>query len=82
MKIKGYILGISVAMASLLVSSCDTDNLTDVYQSSTIGATFITASQSVSFPSSGYEGFDVEVVRAQTEAPATIKVTSAVLLGC
>lgn len=48
MKIKGYILGISVAMASLLVSSCDTDNLTDVYQSSTIGATFITASQSVS----------------------------------
>ena len=46
MKIKGYILGISVAMASLLVSSCDTDNLTDVYQSSTIGATFITASQS------------------------------------
>lgn len=80
MKIKGYILGISVAMASLLVSSCDTDNLTDVYQSSTIGATFITASQSVSFPSSGYEGFDVEVVRAQTEAPATIKVTSAVLL--
>lgn len=28
MKIKGYILGISVAMASLLVSSCDTDNLT------------------------------------------------------
>lgn len=36
MKIKGYILGISVAMASLLVSSCDTDNLTDVYQSSTM----------------------------------------------
>lgn len=32
MKIKGYILGISVAMASLLVSSCDTDNLTDVYK--------------------------------------------------
>lgn len=79
MKRLKYLLGISVAMATLF-TSCDTDNMGDLYQSQTLGVTFETASQSVSFPAHGYEGFDVEVVRAISAEAATINIASATLL--
>lgn len=74
-----YLLGISVAMATMF-TSCDTDNKGDVYESKTMGVTFGTASQSVSFPAYGYEGFDVEVIRAKVDEAATINITKATLL--
>lgn len=76
MKIKGYIFGIGVAMAALF-TSCDTDNVKDVFQETTIGAAFTFGAQSVSFPANGYEGFDVEITRAQHEEAATIGITAA-----
>lgn len=74
-----YILGISLAIASLF-SSCDTDNLGPVSEIQTMGVTFATATQSVSFPAHGYEGFDVEVLRGVTTEAATVNITSATLL--
>lgn len=74
-----YLLGISVAMATMF-TSCDTDNKGDVYESKTMGVTFGTASQSVSFPAYGYEGFDVEVIREKADEAATINITDATLL--
>ena len=74
-----YILGISIAMATLF-TSCDTDNLGAVYEIRTMGVTFATGTQTVTFPAHGYEGFDVEVLRGVTDEAATINITSATLL--
>ena len=54
MKIKGYIYGIGVVMATLF-ASCDTDNMKEVFQETTMGAAFSFGAQSVSFPANGYE---------------------------
>ncbi|WP_177601740.1 hypothetical protein [uncultured Phocaeicola sp.] len=75
MKIKGYIYGIGVAMA-VLFASCDTDNMKEVFQETTMGAAFSFGAQSVSFPANGYEGFDVEVTRANSAEAATISLTA------
>mgnify|MGYP000018610483 CR=1 FL=1 len=76
MKIKGYILGISVAMATMF-TSCDTDNVKEIFQETTMGAAFSFGAQSVSFPANGYEGFDVEITRAHYDDAATIGITAA-----
>lgn len=73
-----YILGISLAVATLF-SSCDTDNLGAVYESQTMGVTFATGTQRVSFPAHGYEGFDVEVLRGVTDEAATVNITATLL---
>lgn len=74
-----YIVGIGIVMATLF-TSCDTDNMGVVYESQTMGVIFATGSQSVSFPAHGYEGFDVEVMRAVSNEAATVNITSATLL--
>lgn len=74
-----YLVGVGVAMATMF-ASCDTDNMGDLYQNKTMGVTFETASQSVTFPAHGYEGFDVEVVRAKFDEAATVNITAATLL--
>ena len=56
MKVNKYIIGMFVATATLFVS-CNTDNEGDIYNGTTMGVTFATGTQSVSFPSTGYEGF-------------------------
>ena len=63
MKLKNYFLGLSVAVMGLL-TSCNQDNEGPVYEGTTMGVTFAINAQSVSFPATGYEGFDVEVIRA------------------
>lgn len=63
-----------------LFTSCDTDNMGDTYESKTMGVTFGTATQDVSFPAYGYEGFDVEVMRAKADEATTINITKATLL--
>lgn len=73
-----YILGISLAMTTLF-SSCDTDNVCDIYENQTMGVTFATGTQSVSFPAHGYEGFDVEVMRSMTTEAATANITATLL---
>ncbi len=75
MKIKSYIFGISVAMATLL-TSCDTDNMKDVFQETTMGVAFSFGAQSVSFPANGYEGFDVEITRAKYDEAGTVAITA------
>lgn len=55
MKVNKYIIGMFVATATLFVS-CNTDNEGDIYNGTTMGVTFATGTQSVSFPSTGYEG--------------------------
>ncbi len=75
-----YLLGISLAIAAVF-TSCDTDNTGDIYKSETMGVTFGTASQSVSFPAHGYEGFDVEVIRAVATEAATVNITATLLDG-
>ena len=64
-----------VATATFFVS-CNTDNEGDIYNSTTMGVTFATGTQSVSFPSTGYEGFDVEVLRAKSSEATTINLKS------
>lgn len=73
-----YILGISLALATLF-SSCDTDNMGDIYENQTMGVSFATGTQSVSFPAHGYEGFDVEVMRSKTGEAATVGITATLL---
>lgn len=80
MKIKGYIYGIGVVMATLF-TSCDTDNMKEVFQETTMGAAFSFGAQSVSFPANGYEGFDVEVTRANSSEAATISLTATMADG-
>ena len=63
MKLSKYILGIGLLMTALF-TSCDTDNVTDIYQNDTLGATFTFEVQEVNFPAYDYEGFDVEIVRS------------------
>lgn len=80
MKVNKYIIGIFVATATLF-ASCDTDNKGDIYNGTTIGVTFATSTQSVSFPSTGYEGFDVEVFRAKSSEAATIDLSAKLVVG-
>lgn len=61
---------------SALFTSCDTENVDIIYQGDTMGVTFATASQSVSFPSTGYEGFEVEVIRAKYTEAASVPVSA------
>lgn len=63
MKLNKYILGIGLLTAALF-TSCDTDNVTEIYENDTLGATFTFEIQEVNFPAYDYEGFDVEVVRS------------------
>lgn len=57
-----------------LFASCEQDNEGVVYNLDTMGVTFLSASQSVSFPANGYEGFDVELVRAKYSEAATVSI--------
>ena len=75
MKVNKYIIGMFVATATFFVS-CNTDNEGDIYNSTTMGVTFATGTQSVSFPSTGYEGFDVEVLRAKSSEATTINLSA------
>lgn len=75
MKLRKYIYGIGVAMFTLF-TSCDTDNMNDVFQETTLGAAFSFGAQSVTFPATGYEGFDVEITRAHFNGAATINITA------
>ena len=77
MKVNKYIIGMFVATATFFVS-CNTDNEGDIYNSTTMGVTFATGTQSVSFPSTGYEGFDVEVLRAKSSEATTINLPDSV----
>lgn len=78
MKIQNYLLGMCAALG-LLLSSCEQDNENAVYGGSTMGVTFGFNSQSVSFPAEGYEGFDVEVMRAQADEAVTIPLSAVML---
>lgn len=72
-----YLTKISAACAFLLMgllASCEQDNEGAVFTLDTMGVTFLSASQSVSFPANGYEGFDVEVARAITTEAATLPI--------
>ena len=69
-----------VATATLFVS-CNTDNEGDIYNGTTMGVTFATGTQSVSFPSTGYEGFDVEVLRAKSSEATTINLSATLVVG-
>lgn len=81
MKLNKYILSLCVSVATLL-SACDTDNEGAIYGGGdNAGITFELATQSVSFPSTGYEGFDVEVLRAKTAGELTIDVTASLVNG-
>ena len=80
MKVNKYIIGMFVATATLFVS-CNTDNEGDIYNSTTMGVTFATGTQSVSFPSTGYEGFDVEVLRAKSSEATTINLSATLVVG-
>lgn len=78
MKIDKYIIGMFVVAATFFVS-CSTDNEGDIYSGTTMGVTFATGTQSISFPATGYEGFDIEILRAKSSEAATINL-SAVLV--
>lgn len=78
MKIQNYLLGICAALG-LLLASCEQDNEHAIYAGDTMGVTFGFNSQSVNFPSEGYEGFDVEVMRAQADEAVTLPLSSVML---
>lgn len=80
MKIKGYLFGLGIAMATLF-TACDTDNMGAMFQETTTGAAFSFASQSVSLPATGYEGFDVTVDRANITEAATVAITATMADG-
>ena len=80
MKLKNYFLGLSVAVMGLL-TSCDQDNEGPVYGGTTMGVTFAINAQSVSFPATGYEGFDVEVIRAVSDEAATVPLNASMADG-
>ena len=46
-----------------------------------MGVTFAINAQSVSFPATGYEGFDVEVIRAETAEAATVNLSAVMADG-
>lgn len=78
MKLTKYILGMGLALA--LFTACDTDNIGEEYALTTQGVTFATSgNQSVNLPATGYEGFDVEVLRGDVASDVTVKL-SAVLV--
>ena len=78
MKIQNYLLGMCAALG-LLLASCEQDNEHAIYAGDTMGVTFGFNSQSVTFPSEGYEGFDVEVMRAQDGEAVTIPLSAVML---
>lgn len=80
MRLKNYFLGVCVAAMGLL-TSCEQDNLGPVYEGSTMGVTFSINAQSVSFPATGYEGFDVEVLRAVSTEDATVALSASMSDG-
>lgn len=80
MKVNKYIIGMFVATVTLF-ASCDTDNEGDIYNGTTMGVTFATGTQAVSFPSTGYEGFDVELLRAKSSEAATINLSATWVVG-
>lgn len=80
MRLKKYFWGLCVAAMGLL-TSCDQDNMEPVYEGSTMGVTFSINTQNVSFPATGYEGFDVEVIRAVSEKEATVSLSASMKDG-
>lgn len=80
MKMNKYIIGMFIVAATLF-ASCSTDNEGDIYDSTTMEVTFATGTQSVSFPSTGYEGFDVEVLRAKFSEAATVNLSAVLVAG-
>lgn len=81
MKIKEYIIGLCSTMV-VMFSSCNTDNEGAIYDGGVSqGVTFELSSQSVSFPSTGYEGFDIEVLRAKAETDLAVNVTGSLVQG-
>lgn len=79
MKIKKYIIGLCTVM-SVMFSACNTDNEGAIYDGNgTEGVTFTLATQSVSFPATGYEGFDIEILRSKADAELTVNVNGALL---
>ena len=78
MKIQNYLLGMCAALG-LLLASCEQDNEHAIYAGDTMGVTFGFNSQSVTFPSEGYDGFDVEVMRAQDGEAVTIPLSAVML---
>lgn len=80
MKVKGYLFGLGIALATLCVS-CDTDNEKAIFEESTMGVGFTFESLSVDLPATGYEGFDFEMVRAKTSEAATVALTATMADG-
>lgn len=80
MKINKYIIGMFV-VAVTLFASCSTDNEGDIYNGTTMGVTFATGTRLVSFPSTGYEGFDIEILRAKSSEAATINLSAVLIVG-
>lgn len=79
MKIRKYIIGLCAVM-SVMLFGCNTDNEGTIYDGgNTDGVTFVLSTQSVSFPATGYEGFDIEVLRAKSDAELTVGVKGALL---
>lgn len=78
MKVTKYLLGIGFAMVTLF-TSCEQDNMGAQYNLETMGVTFATSSQKVTFPAYDYEGFDVEVIRAKSADAATINLQAGLL---
>ncbi|MDM8153281.1 hypothetical protein [Bacteroides gallinaceum] len=80
MKIKKYLFGLGIAMTTLF-ASCETDNEKAIFEEANMGVAFEFAAQDVTFPANGYEGFDVEIVRAQTAEAATVPLTATMADG-
>lgn len=68
-------------VAATLFASCNTDNEGEIYSGTTMGVTFATETQSVSFPSTGYEGFDIEILRAKSSEAATVNLSAVLVSG-
>lgn len=64
-----------------LFASCETDNEKAIFEEANMGVAFEFAAQDVTFPANGYEGFDVEIVRAQTAEAATVPLTATMADG-
>lgn len=72
MKYKNNIKVGVFALVAVLMSSCDKDNKSSIYNADNAGITFATGSQSVALPSTGVASFDVEVIRAQYSEAAAV----------
>ena len=71
----------SLILLSSMFTSCEQDNIGDIFKGESMGVTFATEGENISFPAYDYEGFSVELIRANSSEAKTVELSANLIDG-